>query len=293
MRVLCAASLWLGAAMAITPLMAGDASGQFKAGGHKPIQPKFSAAYVVRDQFDAHKLEVEVILSEIAIDTGEATEALDPHTDVINQDATRDHDYILLWIRSDGSVSMNATYSSSMTQYLDKGGRTLKAELTTNTADKVAGHIFTPEPVKTMSGESYTADFHFSTDVSRAPSGTRLGRNGGDPGKALSKIIAALAAKDWAGISSGVMPDTLASFSADYNSAEENLKDALSSFGFWLPKKNPTITGGELRGTDRAVLEVEGPAFGDQKALYLVRMIRLNGKWLFDRGALAGMIGDD
>ena len=57
-----------------------------------------------------------------------------------SEDGSRD---VLLWVASDGHVSMNATFSQTMTQFLDKAGDSLKATLTTNTADHVAGRIFT------------------------------------------------------------------------------------------------------------------------------------------------------
>ncbi|MEO8216558.1 MAG: hypothetical protein ABI718_05705 [Acidobacteriota bacterium] len=285
--------LCLTAVFLTTPLVAGEASGKFTAGGHKPIEPKFASAYIVRDQFDARNQIVEVILSDVPIDTAQAVDALNPHANVINQDATHGHNYILLWIRKDGGVSMNATYSQSMTQYLDKTGSGLLAELTARTPSAVSGHVFTRAPVKTMSGETYSVDVTFSSDVASLPSGQKLGKGGGEPGKALKALVTAVSKRNWAGIAGGVTEATLASFNEDYRTPEENLDDAAMSFTIWLPRKQLVITGGELRGTDQATLEVEGAAFGDQKGLYLVRMFKVGSKWLFDRGALAGMIGEN
>ena len=66
-----------------------------------------------------------------------------------------DRNYLLLWVRPDGSVGMNATYSKTMMQYLNdtagmlaSGG--LKAELTTNSPTKVEGRVFSAVPLKTM-----------------------------------------------------------------------------------------------------------------------------------------------
>ena len=54
---------------------------------------------------------MEVVLSDQPIDAAAAIQALNPHTDVINQDALKGRDYVLLWIRGDGEISMNATFS--------------------------------------------------------------------------------------------------------------------------------------------------------------------------------------
>src|SRR5438034_1383920 len=53
-------------------VLAGQASGEFKAGARAPIRPKYSAAYEVRDMRDARKHAVEVILSEAPVDVAAA-----------------------------------------------------------------------------------------------------------------------------------------------------------------------------------------------------------------------------
>ena len=68
------------------------------------------------------------MLSEEPIDVVEAAAELDPHTNVINQKALRDHNYVLLWVRPDNDVSMNATYSDTMTQYVEMTGSRMTAE---------------------------------------------------------------------------------------------------------------------------------------------------------------------
>jgi hypothetical protein len=118
------------------PVLAGEASGEFTAGKRSPIRPKYAAAYETRDQRDARMMVVEVVLSEEPIDVVAAAAELDPHTNVINQKALRDHNYVLLWVRPDNDVSMNATYSETMTQYVEMTGSRMKAELTTNTPAK-------------------------------------------------------------------------------------------------------------------------------------------------------------
>ena len=55
----------------------GDASGQFAAGKRPPIKPKYAAAYETRDQRDARKTAVEVVLSEEPIDVLPEAEEID------------------------------------------------------------------------------------------------------------------------------------------------------------------------------------------------------------------------
>ena len=272
----------LFAMLSAFPLLAGEASGEFKAGTRPPIRPKYAAAFDTRDQRDARKHAIEVVLSEEPIDAAAAIEVLEPHTNVINQSALRDHNYILLWVRQAGDVSMNATYSDSMTQFVDMTPGSLEAELSANTPERVAGRIYTPKPVKTMGGETYSLDLKFSTAVTAAPAGTALPAGGGEPGKALKALLSAIAKKDWAGIKANVTAKRAESF--------DDLNDALQTLGIWLPlKKAVKIDGGSLRG-DAAVLEVESELFEGQKGLTLVRMVKAGPRWVFDQAARAGLI---
>jgi len=271
------------------PILAGEASGEFTAGKRPPIRPKYAAAYETRDQRDARTMVVEVVLSEEPIDVVAAAAELDPHTNVINQKALRDHNYVLLWVRPDNDVSMNATYSETMTQYVEMTGSRMKAEMKTNTPAKVAGHVFSPKPLKTMDGDAYTIDLTFSTEVTHPVAGTRLPADGGEPAKALKALQTAIANKSWEGISKNITAKNLESFNESYRTPKENLDDAIQTLGFWLPKKPGKITGGELRG-ESAILNLEAEIFEGQNGLYLVRMVKEGPSWVFDRAVKAGMI---
>lgn len=261
--------------LAATPALAGEAFGSFKADKKPAIEPRFAAAYETRDPGDARKRAIEVILTEKPIDAAAAVEDLDPHTHVINQDALKGTNYVLLWIRPDGNVSMNATYSASMTQYVDKEsfGR-MKVDLTKNTAGEVAGHL-------TTTREGYSADLRFSTKVTRRAAGTKLGAGGGPAGKAFLALVSAAAKKNWDAIQKLVTAGTRDRF--------EDVDDAVETLGFWIPKNRVKVTGGEQRG-DEVILEVEGEIFQGQQAIYLVRMRKTGSDWQFDRATKAGLI---
>ena len=258
---------------------AGEAAGQFTAGKRDPIRPKYAAAFETRDQRDARKMAIEVVLSDSPIDVDAAVAELDPHTNVINQKAIFDHNYVLLWVRPDNDVSMNATYSATMTQFVEMTGDRMKAEMTTNTPDKVAGHIFSPKPLKTMNGDPYTIDLTFSTAVTRAPAGTKLPADGGEPGKAYKALQAAIAKKSWEGITANVSEKNRKSFTDADKTPKENLDSTIETLGFWLPKAVGKITGGELHG-DSAVLNVEAEMFPGMNALYLIKMVKAGPRQL-------------
>lgn len=269
------------------PLLAGEASGKFTA-GKEAIAPKVATAYEVRDQSDGRKRSVEILLAGGALDPAQIAGALDPHVVAINSEAAKGN-YILLWANADGSVSMNATFAETMTQYIDDSHGALKVEWTENTPQRVAGRVWSVKPVKPMSGESWTVDVRFAADVVRPPAGTKLPADGGEAGKALDALYRAVGKKDMAGIRAGVAPASMSSLEHDYNSPEENLKEAVEMLGdFWLPKKHK-VTGGEQRG-DTATLEVEGELYPGAKWLFLVQMVKGAAGWQFSEKVPAGKL---
>jgi hypothetical protein len=268
---------------------AGEASGSvaiLKAGR---ITPTHAAAYLTRDPKNARTRIVEVVLSDRPIDAAAAIQALNPHTDVINQDALKGRDYVLLWVRSDGEVSMNATFGESMTQYVEVSGGALTASLTTNTLDRVAGRLFTVKPVTVMGGGSYTVDLTFATDVTRVTAGETLPAGGGDPGKALTAFVGAVAEKKWPAIQSGSSERALKFFAADYRNEAENADYTYDLIQAWLPKAKLTVTGGEVRG-DIADLDVEGEMFPGTTGVYVARMVKQGSAWAFDGATVLGMV---
>lgn len=270
-----------------TPLLAGTASGKFTA-GDDAIVPKHAAAYIVRDGFAPMNRQVELVLSERPFDAAEAAQGLDPHSIAINADALKEGNYILFWIDPDGSVSMNATFSQTMSQYGDPGSG-LKAELTSNTFEKVEGRIYTPKPIKTMTGESYAVDVQFSTAVSRgAAEGAKLASGGGEPMAGLKRLLAAIEKKDLKAINASLSEKNVANLNADYNDDQENLESVTQVLSFWLPKSMKYV-GGTTSG-DTAVLEIEGSPSEGLKMLYLVRMAKTPSGWVLDASVPVGMI---
>jgi len=288
MILACVASLTVAVS---APTHGQTASGAFQVQPGGSISPKVSAAFPVRDQGNARETEIELVLSAAPVDVAAAAADLAPHSAVINDPALGDADYVLVWIQPDGGVSMNATFRKTMTQFLDRARESgpLRAELTTNTPEHIAGRLFTTSPVKTLDGATYTVDLTFSTPVTRPPAGTALPSGGGDPGAALSAFLVAGQKKDWSGLKAALSPRMAETFVKDYNDDNENLTDALQTLEFWLPVRDVAITRGTLLG-EVAVLDVEGELASGVRALALVRMIKGPSGWLFDRAALAGLL---
>jgi hypothetical protein len=268
---------------------ANTASGSVNVQKVGDISPKFSAGYLVRDQRNARTTETEILLSEVTINAAEIQGALDPHMIAINLDALKDRNYVLLFVRADGWVGMNATFSKGMTQFLNDTTGGLKAEFTARTATRIDGHVFSPVPLKSMDGTTYTVDLRFGVDVAAPPSGATLPSGGGDPGKALTAFLTASQKKDWAAIKSGSSPDALKTFDKSYNSPAENAETAADLLKAWIPLQKMNITGGQLRG-NVAILDVEGELFPGQLGLSLVQMVKTGAVWQFDRAARAGMV---
>lgn len=253
------------------------------------ISPKFSAGYLVRDQRNARTTQTEILLSEVTIDPSAMEGALDPHMIAINLDALRDRNYILLFIRADGWVGMNATFSKGMTQFLNDTTGGLKAEFTARTATRIDGHVFSPSPLKSMDGTTYSVDLRFGVDVPAPPSAAPLPAGGGEPGKVLTAFLAASQKKNWAAIKAGSSAEALKMFDKSYNTPAENAESAADLLKAWIPLQKMTITGGQLRG-NIAILDVEGELFPGQLGLSLVQMVKTGAAWQFDRAARAGMV---
>lgn len=267
---------------------AGPASGAVKS-ETGTISPKQAIAYVVRDSRNARNTRIELLLTEVPVDAARLQDDLDPHATAINFPELMDRNYLLLWVGADGAVSMNATYSKTMTQYLNDASGGLKAEFTTNTPTKIEGRVYSATPIKTMDGPPYTIDVKFSADILAPPAGTPLPAGGGDAGKALTAFLDAVAKKNWTNIKAGLSPKQLPGFDRSYNTPAENAASAIDILTAWFPMTNRKVAGGTLLNPTMAVLELEGERFGS-RTLSLVRMVKTGAAWQFDESAPAGSL---
>jgi hypothetical protein len=272
-----------------SPPAANQASGTVTTSTLGAIKITSAVGYRVRDQRDARRVQTEVLLTDVPVDAAPMAAALDPHMAAINLEGLRGRNYVLLWVSADGSVSMNATFSKTMTQFMDNTTGGLTAAFTTYTPSRLDGRVFSRAPIKTMDGTTYTVDLRFAVDVPPTPAAQPLGPGGGDPGKALVAFVDAAKKKNWDAVKAGSSPQALAMFDKSYNTPAENASSAADLLKAWLPIDKMTITRGEVRG-EAAILDVEGELFRGQLGLSLVRMIRNGPTWLFDQAARVGMV---
>ena len=286
---LCALAVIGSLTVGVDIASAGQASGSVRVETAGTISPTHAVAYVVRNSRNARTTSVELLLSDVPVDATEVQVALDPHLIAINLDALRGRNYVLLWVDADGTVTMNATFSRTMTQMLNDTNDGLKAELTANTPSRIEGHVFSQKPVKTMSGTTYSVDLRFAAEVPAHIAGRPLPAGGGDPGKALTALLSAVAKKNWPDIRAASSPAALKMFESSYNTPAENAETAADLLRGWLPAKKLKVAGGQLRG-DVAILDVEGEIFEGQLGLSRVQMVKTGAVWQFERAVRAGML---
>ena len=166
-------------------------SGSVKVAKLGAIVVSHAAAYAVRDGRHARTTQTEILLSNVAIDAASVRAALDPHMVAINLAPLKDQNYVLLWVESTGAVTMNATFSKTMTQFMNDTTDGLEVTWKARSAARLEGHVASKGVLKTMDGTTYTVDSTFAVDVVTPPAGQPLPAGGGEPGKALAAFLAA------------------------------------------------------------------------------------------------------
>jgi hypothetical protein len=269
-------------------LATGEAQGRFSF-GEELIEPKHAIAFETR-RGDASKPTTTIVLSELPADAEAAVSALDPLTAVINQPSLSDANYVTLSLVPSGVVGMNATFSDGMRQYLASTALgDLKLEWTEKTATRLAGRAYTPAPITTRDGPAYALDVRFDTAVTVRQGGAPLDPDGGEPGRTLLALMAAVASGDLEAIRSHVSAELAADFGASYNTPEENLEWARERLRVSLPPSQGEIRGGTLY-PDEAIVELQGEVYEGTRALYRVRLVRLEDRWVFEAGQMAGFL---
>lgn len=276
------------APVGVVEARAGAASGTVQS-ATGTITPKFATAYVVRDSEHPRQNIVELLLTETAVNPAALRDQLDPHVMAINLPELQDRNYLLLWVAANGSVRMNATYSKTMTQYVNDSAGGLKGEFTTNTPAKIEGRIYAPSPLKTMGGPTYTVDVKFSADVIPSLTGTPLPAGGGDPGAAFLAFADAITKKNWNGIKAGMSPKILPGYDRSENTPAENLASAVDILSARLPITKAKVTGGFQVSPSVAVIEIEAERFGTTW-VELARMEKTGTAWQWVDAVPVGMI---
>ena len=281
------------------PLLAGSglaaaadsASGGITMDGTQ-LAPPHAAAFRIRDTFAPRERVSFVMLTANPVEREAIAASTDPYTLAINDPAVRDADWLGFTVDAKGEVQLNARIGG--VQYVDSSGEIMRqpgsllAECSHTTVERVACHVRTREPVKSMDGPTWTLDVRFDTAVSARAAGTPLPADGGEPGKAFLALLKTLEGDNLDAILDQLTEEEGEPYRADYNTPEENLADAKQTMENKLPKQ-PKITGGELVDADFALLEVEGVPYEGTRFLYEVEMRRVDGRWRLNGATIAGM----
>ena len=254
--------------------------------GEEAIEPRHGTALQLRR--GASELTTTILLSELPADAAAAVTALDPLTALMNQPGLRDANFITLSVARNGTVTMNATFSDGMRQYVALSGD-VSAEWTERSDTRLAGRVFTPAPIATRDSGSYSLDVRFDVSVVQRKGGTPLASDGGEPGRVLVALLEALDAGDFEAIRSHVNEELAADFDASYNTPEENLESARQRFSGALPKRLGELRGGIDYG-DEAIVELSGQVYEDMQGLFRVRLVQRDGRWVFDAGLMVGLL---
>jgi hypothetical protein len=267
-------------------------SGQLVLDG-KPVPVSEITAFRMRDQFNPRTVETHVMLTAKPVDRAAIVASLDPYTAAINDPAALNADYLAFSVRANGEVALNAHVGG--VQYVDSSGTimgqrgSLTASCRENTPTRIACHVKTEKPVKTMDGPTWSMDLSFEADVLSRKPGKPLAKDGEAPGQALLALRAAVAGEDLAKILALLTAEQAKSYQEDWRTPAENLASAKEILDVRLPKK-PKITGGEMLANDHAVLEVEGEPYENGHMLYLVEMRLIDGHWVYEQSSVAGML---
>jgi hypothetical protein len=279
------------------PVFAAKVSGQLKT-SKSVIKPTAVAAFPVRSKELAYvdtslKWVTALIVAEGTMNVAEALQDIEPLSVLHNQDGMWEKNYITFLIRPDGYVEMHVLPVGADDEYIDstkdktgKGGisaQSLEATFTENSPNRLAGRIRTTKVAKTTKGETYELDVYFDTPVTQRPVGKKLSADGGEPGKALLQLLAAVKSKNWKGVQAGVSSKILESNTKADASEADNLISVLKFISWYLPtgKRMKILSGEEF--SDRAILEVQAQwADGPSDSMYIVKMLKEPSGWRYD-----------
>ena len=276
------------------PAAAQEVSGGFES-TEVTITPGNVCAFPVRSQWNPDDRYVLVLLSQAEVDVQTVVQHADPELYVRNGDVKED-DLISLYVSEDDSVRMVATKREGMVQFIDDTDMTLRAEITRDGADGIAGRVWTDGPVASASG-SYAVDLSFSTPVTRPPAGETLGEGGGEPGAALTALIEGFRDGDWGRVSAA-LPESyleeIGCFAIDPEGMtdERALDCAADDLPFWITETDHEIlgvAGGEDRG-DSAVVEMRVANPNGMKVFHLVTLDRAATGWVYKTFDFGGLV---
>jgi hypothetical protein len=254
------------------PLFAADKmDGKLTANG-KTAKLTHVYATTKTNPFDKKKTDVVVI----ALDRELTPEVLFDEFEMMR--ATDGANGFSAEIDDEGSVISGQIFSPNfqkMNSFSSTGSQ--KAELTTRTADRIAGRVWLPKP-DDFFGNKYEYSATFDIPMSKKPApvarkGTPLPAGGGEPAKAYQAYRKAMKAADFASLKKMIVPEMVKQMD------DPEFKQMFPMIQEMQPK-NITITGGVMDGND-ATLDVLNK--DEKNSLGTITMVKMNGAWMLKK----------
>ena len=250
------------------------------------------SAFRIRDRGDATRFETLIMLTNGVPDRAAIAAADDPVIWAMN-DPVALEDHLTFTIDADGKVGLNAHIGG--VQYIDSSGQifgqpgSLAATCAINTETRIECEISTTEAVETADGASWSLQAVFESDVLSREPGKPIEAGGGEPGEALKALEQSLASDDMEAILAHLSESAAADYRATWRSPEENMGALKEQMGRQFPRSFE-VTTGEYSGDDEAILMVKGliEGYGDDLWLFIVTMIREDGRWVMNRSVVSG-----
>lgn len=254
------------------PLLAADkGDGKLTANGKTA---KLTHVYAMTKANPFEKTKTDVVI--IAIDKELTPEVL--FDEFAMMSATDGANGFTAQIDDEGKIISGQIFSPNfqkMQSFSSVGGQL--AELTTRTADRVAGKVWLPKEDDFFDNKyQYSASFDVPILRKPAPAarkGTPLPKDGGEPAKAYQAYRKAMKAADFAQLRKMIVPEMVKQMD------DPEFKQMFPMIQEMQPK-TVNILGGVVDG-DSATLDVKNPA--EKNSTGTVSMVKLNGAWLLKK----------
>lgn len=235
-------------------------------------------AYAVMNEERTGPAQVYLFLTSDPIDVRKVADAFDPGGEVNRQMKGKAGGYVRMCVTAEGKECGLYFWHNNPSESFNMSGSG-EFTLPKRTATRLEGRWVMSKP-DDFFGKTYDFDIPFAADVTAATAGPELGADGGEPGRAYSAYLAALARGDLPELrrilgdsARWPLPED------DANQSKEELEE-LNELRDGKPV-SVKILSAVQRG-DHAVLRVEGVDRDDIKRAGRVLMVKGDSGWVVE-----------
>lgn len=251
-------------------------------GGHfryGDVKMEVRHAYAFPDQDEGREGNLLVFLTSVPIEAQAVADAFDPGHAVEEQISGKSAGYVRICVGPESTeCGLYFSHNEPLASFNLSGSGVFK--LGNRSDGRVEGSWLQAEP-EDFFDKTYDFDLRFAVDVTQPKPGTKLGADGGAPGRAYQALLAALSKGDLPALRAMLGESVAWQLpEGDANSARQGLK---------MLRDGKPVSAKILSGTgygDRAVLRVEGADRDDIKRRGRVLMVKQGEDWRFDRDDL-------